>query len=316
MRETRGKSDAPRAAARDHGVVTNAPNEHPDFRAALEVLSRDLRLAEIAHALGREPDREHSRDVGDPLLQPGAPPRTSALWSLELDFDRVVHRGCDGLSMALRDLGHDLADRARELAERGCHVAVCVEQHLDPEDPATDGIHLDGFAIAWLARAGACLDIDQYPKDATLTAAIRGWAAARMWDLRELKWGARRMSRAIPVLRALVPLGPEEAPPTARVRLINENLRPWARTLVEELTATEQLPDDAGDAERDDWLVLTEATRQYSDMLSVVAARGTVDPAGLRQARELRMCGLTSVRRWPARWSVLTEADALLDNAV
>ncbi|WP_157537031.1 hypothetical protein [Nocardioides sp. Root190] len=295
--------------------MSDPSDEHPDFRAALEVFSRDLRLAEITHALGREPDRERSRDVGDPLLQPGAPPRSSAAWRLELEFDRVVHRGCHGLSMALRDLGYDLADRAHELSERGCHVSVSVEQHLDAEDPATDGIHIDEFAIAWLARAGASLDIDQYPKDATLTAAVRGWAGARMWDLRELKWGARKLSRAIPALRHLLPLGPEEARPVARVRLINERLRHRALALLEEISATRQLPDDTSEADREDWLALTEATHQYADMLSVVAARGVVDSTDLHRAREFRMGALTSVRRWPAQWSLLTEADDLLDCA-
>lgn len=295
--------------------MTDSSDEHPDFRAALEVFSRDLRLAEITRALGREPDRERSSDVGDPLLQPGAPPRTSAAWRIELVFDRAVHRGCHGLSMALRDLGHDLADRARGLSERGCQVTVAVEQHLDPEDPATDGIHLDEFAIAWLARAGASLDIDQYPQDSTLTAAVRNWAGDRMWDLRELKWGARRMSRAVPVLRRLVPLGPEETRSPARPRLINESLRHLALAVLEDITATGQVPVDISDAERDDWAALVEATRQYADMLSVVAARGVVTSPDLRRARELRMSALTSVRRWPARWSLLTEADDLLDSA-
>ncbi|WP_182379189.1 hypothetical protein [Nocardioides sp. WS12] len=295
--------------------MTDSSDEHPCFRASLEVFSRDLRLAEITRALGRDPDREHSSDVGDPLLQPGAPPRTSAAWRTELVFDDAVHRGCHGLSMALRDLGYDLADRARELSERGCDVSVSVEQHLDPEDPATDGIHLDEFALAWLARAGASLDIDQYAKDATLAAAVRGWADDRMWNLRELKWGARKMSRAIPVLRHLVPLGPEETRPPARARLINESLRPLALDLLEEITATRQPPNDTSDAERDDWLALIEATRQYADMLSAVAAKGIVDPTDLRRARELRMGALTSVRRWPTQWSLLTEADDLLDSA-
>ena len=171
--------------------------------------SKELSLAELTEALGREPDPEGSRDIGDMLRFP-VRPATHAWWSLELEFDDQVHRGCYGLTEAIVGLGDDLADRILELGPRVAKVALSVGQHLDPEDLMTDGIHLEAPAIAWLARVGAYVDIDQYAKEATFAAALRGWGEARMWNLRELRWGARRKSRSIPVVRRLVPVGPEE----------------------------------------------------------------------------------------------------------
>lgn len=291
-------------------------DERPDFRACLQVRSRELRLEELTNALGRAPTREDSKDIGDPPRQPDGRPLAFAAWRLELVFDEVLHRGCNGLGLALRDLGQDLADRARELADRGCDVSVSVEQHLDPDDPQTDGIHLDEFAIAWLARAGASLEIDQYAKSATFSGAVRGWAEARMWDLRELRWAAQAGAGTIPIVRRLAPrvLGvrPRPAPPLSRL----EELRPDARCLLEELAIAARLPEPEKDSEREDWTAWAAALRQHADMLSEVASGRRPQRQDLRGARELRMRATRSIQRWPDRWSLLAEADALLDLAV
>lgn len=138
--------------------------------------------------MGREPDRAY--DLGEPL--PNGVARVWSMWSLELAFDDSVHRGCDGLAVAIVELGHHVADRAASLQARGCSVTISVEQHIDPADPGTDGIHIDEEAIAWLARAHASLDVDQYAEDATFPRAARVWLDSRMWDLREIRWFFRR----------------------------------------------------------------------------------------------------------------------------
>lgn len=296
--------------------MPDTPNQRPDFRACLQVWSRELRLDELTRALGREPTQEDSTDIADPSWHAGGPPRTYAAWRLELVFDRALHRGCNGLGLALRDLGHDLADRARELAERGCAVSVLVEQHVDPDDPQTDGIHLDEFAIAWLARAGASLDVDQYAKEATFRAAVRGWAERGIWALREHHRAAQRGVGTIPLVRRLAPgfLGarPRATPPLPQV----ESLRPDARRLLEELTSAARLPEPQEDSEHEDWTIWAVALRQHLDMLSEVASGRRPARQDLRNARELRMSATRSIRRWPDRWSVLAEADALLDLAL
>lgn len=138
--------------------------------------------------MGREAHEAY--DLGDPL--PTGGPRTWSKWYLELEFDDSIHRGCYGLAEAIVGLGDDLADRAASLQARGCSVTIYVVQHIDPEDPDTDGIHVDEGAIAWLARAHASLDVDQYAEDATLPRAARVWADSRMWNLREVRWFVRR----------------------------------------------------------------------------------------------------------------------------
>lgn len=169
-------------------MTDSSTQDRPSFRAALGIGSQDVSIAEINDVMGRKPDRTY--DIGDPL--PTGVPRTWSGWYLELEFDDSVHRGCYGLAEAIIDLGDDLADRAASLQARGCSVAISVEQHIDPEDPETDGIHINEEAIAWLARAHANLDVDQYAEDATFLRAARVWADSRMWNLREVRWFFKR----------------------------------------------------------------------------------------------------------------------------
>ncbi len=169
-------------------VTDEEAEDRPKFRAALGIGSEELSIAEISDVMGREPDRAY--DLGDPL--PTGVPRSWSKWRLELEFDDSVHRGCYGLAQAIVDLGDDLADRTASLQARGCSVTISVEQHIDPEDPETDGIHVDEEAIAWLARAHASLDVDQYAEDATFPRALRVWVDSRMWNLREVRWFFRR----------------------------------------------------------------------------------------------------------------------------
>lgn len=165
-----------------------ASRDRPSFRAAVGIGSQDLTIADITEVMGQEPDAAY--DLGTP--RPNGSPRSWSNWYLELEFDDRLHRGCDGLTQAIVNLGDDLADRAASLQARGCVVTISVEQHLDPEDPQTDGIHVDEGAIVWLARAHASLDVDQYAEDATFPRAARVWLDSRMWNLREIRSFIRR----------------------------------------------------------------------------------------------------------------------------
>lgn len=177
----------------DHCVADSSTQDRPNFHAALGIGSEDVSIAEITDAMGREPDTAY--DLGDPL--PTGVPRTWSKWYLELGFEPDVHRGCYGLAQAIVDLGDGLADRAASLQARGCSVTIQVTQYIDPDDPHTDGIHVDEEAIAWLARAHASLDVDQYAEDATFPRAARVWVDRRMWNLREVQWSIRRQLSAL-----------------------------------------------------------------------------------------------------------------------
>jgi hypothetical protein len=160
-------------------------NEH--FRASLVVVSTELRLAEITEAMGQDPDQGF--DHGEPM--PLGKSRSWSKWCLGLAFDDALHRGCDGLSPAIVGLGNDLADRAAALHARGCSIVLQITQFIDPEDLMTDGVHVDEAAVMWLARAQACLDVDQYAADATFVRAARSWLDSRVWNVRAIRWFVR-----------------------------------------------------------------------------------------------------------------------------
>jgi hypothetical protein len=78
-----------------------------------------------------------------------------------LSWQPEVHSGTEGLARAIENLGMPLARRAAELGARGCDVVVNVLQEMST-DSSTTGLHLTSSAVAWLAAAGACVDVDQY----------------------------------------------------------------------------------------------------------------------------------------------------------
>lgn len=127
-------------------------------KASLVVQSREFTLAEISALMAREPDQGHDRGSLAPVR---GVPREWSTWSLELQWPRDLHAGTAGLAFAIEALGPELAERAGQLAARGCDVVVSVRQEL-ADVPTSLGLHLTSGAIRWLALAGADIDIDQY----------------------------------------------------------------------------------------------------------------------------------------------------------
>lgn len=162
--------------------------QDPHFLAYLRIASEELSVAEMTRVVGREPDDAVHR--GEPVRNGSL--RKWSGWFLNLEFEDADHRGCFELAGAIARLGDGLADRAAALEARGCTVSLQVVQYIDPADPATDGVHIDEAAIAWLARAHANLDIDQYAQDATFARAARVWLGARIWNVREVRWFVRK----------------------------------------------------------------------------------------------------------------------------
>lgn len=187
--EARGNANAWRnGACDDERMRGTATQEDASFYASLVIASEELSVDEITRVIGREPDKAWHR--GDRMR--GGSLRTWSKWSMDVEFEEGLHRGCYGLTEAIDQLDDDLADRAATLQELGCSVCLQVAQYIDPEDPMTDGIHIDEAAIAWLARAHASLDIDQYAQDATMMRAVRVWLDSRMWNVRKVRWFVRR----------------------------------------------------------------------------------------------------------------------------
>lgn len=68
------------------------------LRAALAVESRELSLAEITAALGRDPDAGHERGSLSALR---SQPREWSTWELGLAWPTATHAGTEGLSQAI-----------------------------------------------------------------------------------------------------------------------------------------------------------------------------------------------------------------------
>lgn len=133
------------------------------IRAQLAVESRVLRLDEMIVVLGRDPDAGHEIGSRSPLRPDHV--REWAAWELDLVPDESLHAGTEGLSGAIERLGSDLADCMAQLSLRGCVVVISIVQELDVADSSTKGLHFTAEALAWMARAHAVLDVDQYVLD-------------------------------------------------------------------------------------------------------------------------------------------------------
>ncbi|MDT9593734.1 DUF4279 domain-containing protein [Nocardioides zeae] len=135
--------------------------EMEPFRAYLLVWSRALRLSEITRSIGIEPSESH--DIGDPNPYYESGNYRYASWKWDLDDDRRISPGTEELSEAIEELSDDLADRLKELVNRGCFVELRIVQVFEGDVELDDpGIHLTAAAIRWVARAGALIDVDQY----------------------------------------------------------------------------------------------------------------------------------------------------------
>lgn len=141
------------------------------WRAYLLVGSSTASLSELSVALG--PSSGDSHSIGDLPRRPRRipahvkvpPPRPFdwSKWTHRLWWRASRHAGVDGITRAIEALPGDLADRLRSRADLGDAVRLVVVQDMDGRDPhGARGFFLTTEALAWLARAGATLDIDQY----------------------------------------------------------------------------------------------------------------------------------------------------------
>lgn len=115
----------------------------------------------VAGRLSLDPTRALVRGWSRSGHGPGVPVHR---WTLGLPVPDPHPGGEEGISAVLLALGDDLADRLGGLVSEGCDVMVVVVQRvIDPlRDPGSVGIALTADAVAWMARAGAALVIDQY----------------------------------------------------------------------------------------------------------------------------------------------------------
>lgn len=125
------------------------------------VESAEIRAESIARRLSMDPSGARLARPSRVRPIPGAPVHR---WSLDLPIRAFHAGGEEGISAVLVALGEDVADRLGGLAADGCDVMVMVVQRvIDPlSDPGSVGIALTADAVAWMARAGAALVIDQY----------------------------------------------------------------------------------------------------------------------------------------------------------
>jgi len=128
------------------------------IKAGLKVVSTVLLLDEISYAMGRYPDYGFSK--GTPR-RGGHGMYEHTLWRMELGGPGDPLFGLYGLSRVLEGLDVELADRARALVGRGCEVGLGMTQEFLDGEEGSDGLNFSLGAVAWLARAGAGIDIDQ-----------------------------------------------------------------------------------------------------------------------------------------------------------
>ncbi|MFD5814189.1 DUF4279 domain-containing protein [Streptomyces sp. NPDC127038] len=130
------------------------------FRMYLRVVSEALQPHEISARLGCEADEATA--IGSRRC-PQSAPRKHATW--------IRHVRAPGESGPPEDLepvvlawGAEFAAALGRLADsKEADVSLVVVQEITaPEDPQQKGIFLRAALLAWLARAGALLDIDQY----------------------------------------------------------------------------------------------------------------------------------------------------------
>ncbi|MFE2516748.1 DUF4279 domain-containing protein [Streptomyces mirabilis] len=130
------------------------------FRMYLRVVSESLQPEEISSRLGTGPDEATA--IGS-RRRPQSPPRAHANWIRHVSAANGPGRPEDLEPMVL-GWGPEFAAALGRLAgSGGADVSLVVVQELtDPEDPRQKGVFLGAPLLAWLAEAGASLDIDQY----------------------------------------------------------------------------------------------------------------------------------------------------------
>ncbi|MGA4876016.1 DUF4279 domain-containing protein [Streptomyces lydicamycinicus] len=130
------------------------------FRMYLRVVSDSLQPEDISRRLGAQPDE--STSIGS-RRHPQSPPRSHATWIRWA----ATAKGCarpEDLEPVVVGWGPDLADALGRLADSGEAVVSLeiVQEIRDLDDPRQKGILLGADLLAWMSKAKASLDIDQY----------------------------------------------------------------------------------------------------------------------------------------------------------
>ncbi|MEU3281425.1 DUF4279 domain-containing protein [Streptomyces antibioticus] len=130
------------------------------FRMYLRVVSESLQPDQISARLQTGPDEATA--IGS-RRRPESPPRPHATWIRRASAGDGPGRPED-LEPVILGWGVQFAAALGRLAASGdAEVSLVIVQELtDPEDPQQKGIGLGAALLAWLAEAGASLDIDQY----------------------------------------------------------------------------------------------------------------------------------------------------------
>ncbi|MFE0387648.1 DUF4279 domain-containing protein [Streptomyces bungoensis] len=126
----------------------------------LRVVSESLPPEQISARLGTGPDEATA--IGS-RRRPQSPPRAHATWIRHVPAPAGPGRPED-LEPVILGWGPAFAAALGRLVAAGeADVSLVVVQELtDPEDPQQKGVFLSAALLAWLAEAGASLDVDQY----------------------------------------------------------------------------------------------------------------------------------------------------------
>ncbi|MET9413995.1 DUF4279 domain-containing protein [Streptomyces klenkii] len=130
------------------------------FRMYIRVVSDALMPVDISNLLGVDPDEAHA--IGS-RKRPEYPPRSHTSWIREVESPVPGARPED-FTPVLLSWGDDFATALRGLTGREAATVslVIVQEIRDIDSSAEKGIFLGAGLLAWLARAGAAIDIDQY----------------------------------------------------------------------------------------------------------------------------------------------------------
>lgn len=139
-------------------MISPVQVDRGSFWAYINVTSSDMDIAQISSVVGRMPDRSHA--IGDVSSVTGKRYDWSS-WKMDLELDKGLHAGTEGLSRGIECLPFELADALAALTSRNCDVVINVVQEFDESD-GTTGLHLTGEALQWMSRARCSLDVDQY----------------------------------------------------------------------------------------------------------------------------------------------------------